>query len=293
MNNSIDKTTPLADNLNSPSNTKLEDWSLEIWDWMDNHNISSGEDSLVPRDPLSLRQLERLDLGFGKSESYDVIDGESVLRDTKKSAKPLPAAIGNLKNLKYLRLMGFHELPDEIAQLDNLETLVLLKCNFTEFPKILCELKNLKSLNILSRTLEKLPDEIGNLTSLKSIDIRGTSIKQIPDSITKLNHLEVVRLYANRLLKTLPLTIGNLSKLKTLDVRGSELDAIPCSVGNLRQLKQLVLYSNGLESLPDSLTNLKQLEHLDISKNPLSNLSDPVKQFIVELDDKVFSVEDE
>lgn len=294
MNNSFDKTTSFADIANSPttspSDTQVEDWMLEIWDWMDNHNLSGRGASMVPRDPYSLRQLKRLELEFGKSETYEVIDGKSVLRDSRESKKPLPAAIGNLKNLRYLRLFGFKELPDEIAQLDNLEALVILKCDFIEFPKVLCELKNLKSLNIYSKTLQKLPDEIGNLTSLTNLKITGTSIKHLPESIANLTNLEIIGLYANYFLKTLPSNIGNLSQLKTLEIRGSKLDAVPYSIGNLGQLKELILYSNGLQSLPDSLTNLKQLERLDVSENPLSYLPDSVKQFIVDLGSKVFSV---
>lgn len=296
MNNSSDKTNSFANTANypttSPSDTKVEDWMLEIWDWVDNHSLHGSKDSIVPRDPQSLRQLERLDLGFGRSITYDFTDGKSVLRVLKESKKPLPAAISNLKNLKYLRLIGFSELPDEIAQLDSLEELVFLKCDFVEFPKILCELRNLKSLNIYSKTLQKLPDEIGNLTSLTNLKITGTSIKHLPDSVANLINLEVIGLYANDFLKTLPLNIGNLSKLKTLKVLGSELEAVPYSIGNLKQLKELVLYSNGLQSLPDSLTNLKQLERLDVSDNPLSNLPESVRQFIIELGNKVFSVED-
>ncbi|AWT50196.1 hypothetical protein DLE54_06805 [Psychrobacter sp. YP14] len=67
---------------------------------------------------------------------------------------------------------------------------------------------------------------------------------------------------------------------------------MPHSIGNLKQLKELILYSNGLQSLPDTLTNLKQLERLDISDNPLSHLPDSVRQFIIELGNKVFSVKD-
>ena len=115
MNNSINKTTSFVDTANSPtttspSNTKVEDWMLEIWDWVDNHSLHSSKDSIVPRDPLLLRQLERLDLGFGRSITYDVIDGKSVLRVLKESKKPLPAAIGNLKNLKYLRPVSYTHL---------------------------------------------------------------------------------------------------------------------------------------------------------------------------------------
>ncbi len=145
------------DNTNIKQDARVEDWMIKIWDWIDNHNIAGSSDSTVPREPEALRQLERLDLGYGKSTSYSYIDNKSVLQSKSESTKPLPGAIGHLKNLKYLRLRGFNELPDEIAQLEKLETLVYMKCSFTEFPKVLCQLKNLKALKIFSKSLERFP----------------------------------------------------------------------------------------------------------------------------------------
>lgn len=275
--------TVYSDKNNQDNNTTLnqdtgvEDWMTEIWDWMYNHNMHCGPDSIVPREPEALRQLERLDLGYGKSTSYSYIDNKSVLQSETESTKPLPGAIGNLKNLKYLRLIGFDELPEEIAQLDSLETLVYMKCSFTEFPKVLCKLKNLKSLNIFSKSLERFPDELGNLSSLTSFDMRGTQVQNLPEYIGKLTSIE---LYANEGLKALPESIGNLTNLEKLDIRGSNLKTLPSSIGNLDQLKSLVLYQNGLKSLPDSIANLKALEQVDVKANPLSDLSETVSQFL-------------
>ena len=221
------------DNTTRNQDTGVEDWMLEIWDWMDNHNMHCGPDSIVPREPEALRQLERLDLGYGKLTSYSYIDNKSVLQSESESTKPLTGAIGNLKNLKYLRLIGFKELPEEIAQLDSLETLVFMKCAFTEFPKVLCKLKNLKALNIFSKSLERFPDELGNLSSLTSFDSRGTQVKELPDSIGNLSKLTSIQLCANRDLKALPESIGNLTNLEKLDVRGSDLTTLPSSIGNL------------------------------------------------------------
>ena len=260
--------------------TYVEAWMTEIWDWIDNHNIYGGPDSTVPRDPEALRQLERLDLGYGKSTSYSYIDNKSVLQSESESTKPLPSAIGNLKNLKYLRLRGFDELPEEIAQLENLETLVYMKCTFTEFPKVLCKLKNLKTLNVFSKSLESFPDELGNLSSLTRFDMRGTQVQQLPDSIGNLSKLTSIELYANEYLKALPESIGNLTNLEKLEVRASDFEVLPSSIGNLSQLKSLGLYHNGLQSLPDSITNLKSLEQLDVSENPLSDVSETVTQFL-------------
>ena len=268
------------DNTNSNQDTHVEDWMTEIWDWIDNHNIEGSSDSTVPRDPEALRQLERLDLGYGKSTSYSYIDNKSVLQSESESIKPLPGAIGHLKNLKYLRLRGFNELPEQIAQLDSLETLVYMKCSFTEFPKVLCKLKNLKSLNIFSKSLERFPDELGNLSSLTSFDMRGTQVQHLPDSIGNLSKLTSIQLCANRDLKALPESIGSLTNLIKLDVRGSDLIILPSSIGNLNQLKSLGLYQNGLQSLPDSIINLRGLEQLDVSEDLLSNISETVSQFL-------------
>ena len=209
--------TAYSDKTNQDNNTtrnqdtRVEDWMTEIWDWIDNHNIAGSSDSTAPREPEALRRLERLDLGYGKSTSYSYVDNKSVLQSKSESTKPLPAAIGNLKNLKYLRLRGFNELPEEIAQLDNLETLVYMDCAFTEFPKVLCQLKNLKTLKIFSKSLERFPDELGNLSSLTHFDMRGSKVHELPDAIGNLSKLTIIELYANEYLKVLPESIGNLT----------------------------------------------------------------------------------
>ena len=273
-------TTNQNDNATRKQDTGVEDWMIEIWDWMDNHNMHCGPDSIVPRNPEALRQLERLDLGYGKLTSYSYIDNKSVLQSESESTKPLPGAIGHLKNLKHLRLRGFEELPEEIAQLDSLETLVYMKCSFTEFPKVLCKLKNLKSLNIFSKSLERFPDELGNLSSLTSFDMRGTQVQNLPDSIGNLSKLTNIQLCANEKLKALPESIGNLTNLEKLDIRGSDLKTLPSSMDNLHQLKSLVLYQNGLQILPESITNLRALEQLDISETLLSGVSETVSRFL-------------
>ena len=275
------------DNTTRNQDTGVEDWMTEIWDWMDNHNMHCGPDSIVPREPEALRQLERLDLGYGKLTSYSYIDNKSLLQSETESTKPLPGAIGNLKNLKYLRLIGFEELPEEIAQLDSLETLVFMKCAFTEFPKVLCKLKNLKALNIFSKSLERFPNELGNLSSLTSFDMRGTQVQELPDSIGNLSKLTNIQLCANENLKALPDSIGNLTNLRKLDIRGSDLKTLPSSIGNLSHLKSLVLYQNGLQSLPENIANLKTLEQLDVSENRLSDGSETVSQFLGSVSSKM------
>lgn len=264
----------------------FEDWMLEIWDWVDNHDISNNS---IPYDPKQLLELESLDLSYGKSIKGVIENNEVVGEIIRESTKPLPAAIGNLKKLKYLRIIGFNELPEEIAELDNLETLVCLRCSFKQFPKALCGLKNLKSLNILCKSLETLPDEFGNLSSLTTFDMRGSQIEYLPQSIGHLTNLEVFQLAANKKLKALPDSIGKLTNLKVLEIRASDLTTLPETIGNLTQLKLLGLYANNLNDLPSSITNLKALKLLDVRENPLSSLSEASKQFLADLGDKLYT----
>lgn len=264
----------------------FEDWMLEIWDWVDNHDISNNS---IPYDPKQLLELESLDLSYGKSIKGVIENNEVVGEIIRESTKPLPAAIGNLKKLKYLRIIGFNELPEEIAELDNLETLVCLRCSFKQFPKALCGLKNLKSLNILCKSLETLPDEFGNLSSLTTFDMRGSQIEYLPQSIGHLTNLEVFQLAANKKLKSLPDSIGKLTNLKVLEIRASDLTTLPETIGNLTQLKLLGLYANNLNDLPSSITNLKALKLLDVRENPLSSLSEASKQFLADLGDKLYT----
>ena len=264
----------------------FEEWMLEIWDWVDNHDISNNP---IPHDPKQLLELESLDLSYGKSIKGIMENDEVVGETIRESTKPLPAAIGNLKNLKYLRIIGFDELPEEIAELDNLETLVCLRCSFKQFPKALCGLKNLKSLNILCKSLETLPDEFGNLSSLTTVDMRGSKIEYLPQYIGNLTNLEVFQLAANKKLKALPDSIEKLTTLKVLEIRASDLTTLPESVGNLTQLKLLGLYANNLNDLPNSITNLKALKLLDVRENPLSSLSEASKQFLADLGDKLYT----
>ena len=264
----------------------FEDWMLEIWDWVDNHDISNNS---IPYDPKQLLELESLDLSYGKSIKGIIENNEVVGKIIRESTKPLPAAIGNLKKLKYLRIMGFNELPEGIAELDNLETLVCLRCSFKQFPKALCGLKNLKSLNILCKSLETLPDEFGNLSSLTTFDMRGSRIEYLPQSVGNLTNLEVFQLAANKRLKALPDSIWKLTNLKFLEIRASDLTTLPETIGNLTQLKLLGLYANNLNDLPNSITNLRELKLLDVRENPLSNLSEASKQFLADLGDKLYT----
>jgi Leucine-rich repeat (LRR) protein len=96
-----------------------------------------------------------------------------VLSFNGYSIYELPNSIGDLQHLRYLDLSHTHirGLPESIAMLCNLQTLILKTCRYLqELPSKLGNLVNLRHLNILNaRKLEGMPHQIGKLTSIQTL----------------------------------------------------------------------------------------------------------------------------
>ncbi len=200
----------------------------------------------------------------------------------------LPPTIGQLKELKLLRIMEskIQELPDEIGELTSLDKLDFSFNPLTKIPSTIGKLKQLKILRLSGNgaSFNRLPDEIGQLEGLEELILAQNSFKQIPAAIGNLQNLKSLNLSSNRL-TTLPKQIGSLTNLEILDAGGNQLQEIPSEFQHLTQLKELSLDSQksvitnfdflkGLSSLEKlnvdaftvevgSLTNLKELELRD------------------------------
>jgi len=132
------------------------------------------------------------------------------------SLKKIPAQIGKLKHLTYIRLSltEITAIPKEIGNLTELQTLWLCCNSLTEIPKEIGRLKNLQDLDIHSNNIKSLPDEICNLTSL---DISHCGLEKLPDNIGNLKELETLNLFNNNL-RHLPQSIKLLDNLSNLNV---------------------------------------------------------------------------
>lgn len=167
----------------------------------------------------------------------------------------------------YLDNLQIHTLPDDITDLDNLQ-----------------------SLYIRGNYLRELPEEIGQLKNLTKLYLDNNSINYLPDSIVNLSQLEVLFLNNNELM-SLPNNFGNLNKLERLSLTGNNLEEIPESLVELVELKQLYLNNNKLIQLPDMplLLGLEKLVTLDLSNNPLlgNNSRRFEKKELAEYSDKI------
>ena len=145
----------------------------------------------------------------------------------------LPSALGDLANLKVLRISG-HEIrgpiPNEWANLESLEVLDL-------------------SRNLLDG---RVPDVIGSMSTLKEIDLSSNDfLGSIPQTFGNLINLEKLDLGSNKFSGPIPQNIGQLQKLTLLDLRENNFSgSIPASLGSLPDLISLTLTDNELEGPP-------------------------------------------
>lgn len=113
----------------------------------------------------------------------------------------LPRSIGELKNLKVLRLYGAIEadekgkvksLPDSISKLTQLEVLDLGRNGLENVPTQISSLTNLKTLRLEYNNLSSIPTFIGDFKNLKelSLDSNGT-LNNLPASLAKLKGLKI------------------------------------------------------------------------------------------------------
>ena len=120
----------------------------------------------------------------------------------------IPASIGELTNLKVLRLFGaldpsehgssavlaskIKPLPATIAKLQNLEELDLGRNALQTVPPEIANLKNLKKLGLDYNDIHDFPPFIGELKSLRELSISGSGngIK-LPQSLSKLSGLKI------------------------------------------------------------------------------------------------------
>ena len=113
----------------------------------------------------------------------------------------IPASIGDLTNLKVLRLYGalapseigssVKPLPATIAKLQNLEELDLGGNGLQTIPPEISDLKNLKKLGLDYNDLHDPPSFIGDLKNLRDLSIRSNHVIKLPKSLSKLSGLRI------------------------------------------------------------------------------------------------------
>ncbi len=162
--------------------------------------------NLVELDISCLENLEDLPSEIGnlkKLEKLIIDNGNSCQMNVS-----LPESIGNLSNLKVLRLYGaldpresdtnkptlpskVKSLPGTIGKLQNLEELDLSRNAIKGIPPQIASLQKLKRLALDYNEIHELPAFVGNLKNLQELSICGNGGIKLPQSLSNLNGLKI------------------------------------------------------------------------------------------------------
>ncbi len=149
------------------------------------------------------------------SEISELVSLECLDIDDSPELTELPPEIGQLKNLRYLRLShsNVHSLPFEIGRLVNLEELIITSLPLIQLPPEIENLKKLTTIKLASIPLTSFPKIICKLENLEVVYLVNlVKISEIPKEFTKLNKLKSVELKALRGLYHPPDEINHLIK---------------------------------------------------------------------------------
>ena len=185
----------------------------------------------------------------------------------------LPNDIAQLTNLQILNLSSnrLSYLPDAITQLTNLEVLDLSGNRLNGIPEALACLNNLTELYLNGNQLRSLSDGIMQLKKLQRLDLGDNQLSALSAAIVQLTELLHLSLSGNRL-STLPESVTKLSSLQRLNLSNTQLESLPSSLALLTKLQRLYLGDNQLKMLPNEIMQLTCLQILDLYNNQLSTL---------------------
>lgn len=121
----------------------------------------------------------------------------------------IPASIGNLKNLKVLRLWG--AIDPFVLERDHPSDVSLTKIK--KLPKSIARLENIEELNLGRNHLKVVPPEVAALHKLKRLVLDYDDIHEIPSFIGELKSLQELSVQSNCGVK-LPASLEKIKGLK-------------------------------------------------------------------------------
>lgn len=120
------------------------------------------------------------------------ITGKGFAEKIKKDG--LDPIIFSLQHLNFLNVsdVSLEILPDDIANLENLQSLLLFGNKLTTLPNAVFKLINLKMLDVSRNALNEFPENMNSLNKLVSINMSNNNIESVPKcSIPTLKSLDI------------------------------------------------------------------------------------------------------
>ena len=158
---------------------------------------------------------------------------------------------------------GLDNIPENIDQLLNLQTLILNDNDISKLPEFILSLKNIQILRINNNNLTELPANINELSNLKELSVSNNNLHYIPTSLALMQNLEVLNLDNNNI-SSFVIDCSNLKKLVILNLSSNQIKKLPASIKELKNLISLDLSNNPIEYLPVGIYELPNLSYIDV-----------------------------
>lgn len=211
------------------------------------------------QDPIKLTQVD-----FNTITEIDI---------NKLYGAEIPEEIGNLFNLKYLRIIncGFKELPMELFNLISLEHIIFDNNKITKIPQEIGNLKKLKYLSLSGNEITNLPVQLFDLPKLGSLHCGNNKIDKIPPEIGNCVSLEYLDLYKN-LITEIPDEIAGCEKLEEFLISSNQIKEIPSAIGNMNKLRFIYMSNNKIQAIPIEMSKMEWLDTLDLKNNQIAQI---------------------
>jgi structure-specific endonuclease subunit SLX1 len=208
------------------------------------------------RSVAQLRSISTLIIGNSPELLYipkALIENNLLLSSLTISSCPklrsLPANVGKLQNLKFLKIGWFqelHSLPHGLTNLTSLESLEIIECpNLVSLPEQSLEgLSSLRSLSIENcHSLTSQPSRMQHATALERLTIMYCSnLVSLPNGLQHLSALKSLSILSCTGLASLPEGLQFITTLQNLEFHDCpEVMELPAWVENLVSLRSLTI----------------------------------------------------
>ena len=169
------------------------------------------------------------------------------------------------------------DLPVTLKTLKGLRTLDLSGNPFGKLPEVVLQLETLTALRASAINLKTIPDGIGQLTKLIELKLSCNQITEIPKYINQLTDLEILSFSSNRIIKIYDFGF-NLKELRSLGLSSNQISEIPEYISQFSTIETLWLSDNKIENIPDYISELTSLKKLSLSHNKIQMMPDCITQ---------------
>jgi internalin A len=254
----------------------IEQAADEGWKELD---LSGKELTELPAEIGKLTQLETLTLGKVEQNKWEQGNGKRVPAVITNQLTTLPQELASLENLQSLDLSGnpLTVIPESVLGLQKLTFLTLARVNLSEIPDAIVQLSNLTTLDLSSNQLNKIPNAIAQLSNLTTLYLWSNQLSEIPNAIAQLSNLTGLYL-SNNQISGIPDSIAQLLNLIKLNLSGNQLSKVPSAIAQLSNLTTLDLARNQLSEIPETIAQLSNLTVLDLHSNQLTQIPEAIAQ---------------